>query len=93
MSIEVALGGGPLPRPDLPGRHPQNVPLDEWTDGWLKLGVAAHAGHEWLWLNEHEKRGRGLPADRSEMVAYLVGKGDVPAAGISRSGSGSPSDG
>lgn len=84
VSNESTSGGGLLPRPDLPESHPQNVPLKEWMDGWLKMSIAVHLGRGWLWLNGHEKRSRGLPYPREEMVAFLVGKGDVPAAGVSR---------
>lgn len=73
-----------LPRPDFAEGHPQNVPLDEWTEGWLKLGIAVHAGADYLWMNGGEKGRRGLPASKAEMVAYLAARGDVPAAGATR---------
>ncbi|MTJ93889.1 MAG: hypothetical protein F8N36_13675 [Desulfovibrio sp.] len=70
-----------LPRPDLPGHHPQNTPLSKWTDGWLKMSVAGHTAPEYIVMHDHEKRDRGWPVTRQEMIDLLVHRGDVPAAG------------
>lgn len=75
-------------RPDLPAKHPQNVPLHQWTDGWLKLSVAMHTDPFFLAMHDHEKRAKGWPVTRAEMIALLVEKGEVPAAGV---GAASPS--
>ncbi|BCB21969.1 hypothetical protein [Bosea sp. ANAM02] len=69
-------------RPDLPVRHPQNVPLHQWTDGWLKMSVAMHTDALFLMAYDHEKRAKGWPVTREEMIALLVEKDDIPAAGI-----------
>lgn len=75
-----------LARPDLPKHHPQNIPLDRWTDGWLKLSVAGHTVASYIALHDHEKRERGWPVTRADMIAFLIEKGDVPAAGIDAAG-------
>lgn len=85
-SVETSKGAAGLACPDLPKNHPQNVPLDEWTDGWLKLSIAGHLGVEYVWMNEAEKQSRGLPSSKAGMVAFLIEKGDVPAAGATRGG-------
>lgn len=71
-----------LPRPDLPKHHPQNVPLEQWNDGWLKMSVSCHVDPTYLIAHEHEKRERGWPVTRQEMIEFLVSKDDVPAAGL-----------
>lgn len=68
-------------RPDLPAHHPQNVPLSKWSSGWLKMSVAGHVGVDFIVAHEHEKRAAGWPVTDAEMVDFLTGKGDVPAAG------------
>lgn len=70
-----------LARPDLPAHHPQNVPLDRWTDGWLKMSVAGHTDVAYLVSHDHEKREKGWPVTKAEMIEFLVSKDDVPAAG------------
>lgn len=71
-----------LAKPDLPAHHPQNVPLSEWSDGWLKLSVASHAGASFIMLRDDEKQAQKLPVSRDEMIDFLVSKGDIPAAGV-----------
>ena len=70
-----------LARPDLPHHHPQNVPLCEWTDGWLNLSVGWHTDASYLISSDQEKRERGWPVTRQEKIALLRAKGDIPAAG------------
>jgi hypothetical protein len=70
-----------LARPDLPARHPQNVPLNEWSDGWLTLSVCQHTDPSFMIANEQERRRRRWPTTRQEMIDLLIDKGDVPAAG------------
>lgn len=61
-----------MTRPDLPASHPANVPLNKWTDGWLKLECASLSGNvEFIWMHDHEKRAHNLPVTRDEMVAYI----------------------
>ncbi|MFG1250067.1 hypothetical protein [Xanthobacter flavus] len=72
----------PLSRPDLPAHHPQNVPLSNWTDGWLKLSVAHHTDVHFLLASDDEKRAKGWPLTRAEMIALLVEREDIPAAGV-----------
>lgn len=69
-------------RPDLPVTHPQNTPLHQWTDGWLKLSVAMHTDPYFIAMHDHEKRAKDWPVTREEMIAFLVEKDDIPAAGI-----------
>ena len=71
-----------LPRPHLGAQHPQNVPLSEWNDGWLKLSVAHHTGTEFLLATDAEKRANGWPLTRAEMIALLIERNDIPAAGV-----------
>jgi len=75
---------GMRPRPDLPAHHPQNVPLSQWTDGWLTLSVCNHTDPSYMGAHDHEKRERGWPVTRQEKIDLLISKGDVPAAGIRR---------
>ncbi|WP_234053677.1 MULTISPECIES: hypothetical protein [unclassified Xanthobacter] len=70
-----------LARPDLPAHHPQNVPLTEWTDGWLKMSVCEYTDALYLVAHDEEKRARGWPVTREEMIALLVANGNIPAAG------------
>ena len=70
-----------LARPDLPRHHPQNIPLSEWTDGWLTLSICEHTDVRYVLSHDHEKRDRGWPVTREEKIALLVAKGDIPAAG------------
>lgn len=72
----------PLANPKFGPRHPQNVPLSKWTDGWLKLSIGAHIGHKYIMAHDSEKRAWGWPASRADMIAFLVVTGDVPAAGV-----------
>lgn len=62
-------------------RHPSEVPLNQWTDGWLKLSVASHLEAQYLFLHDHEKKEKGWPASHEEMVSFLIEKGEVPEAG------------
>ncbi|WP_315922983.1 hypothetical protein [Mesorhizobium sp. SP-1A] len=62
-------------------RHPQDVPLNEWTDGWLQLSLANHLGAKYLFAHNHEKAENGWPVSHDEMVAFLIDKGEVPQAG------------
>lgn len=72
----------PLSRQDLPAHHPQNVPLSNWTDGWLKMSVAHHTDVRFLLASDDEKRTKGWPLTRAEMIALLVERKDIPAAGV-----------
>lgn len=72
---------GPRPRPDLPAHHPQNVPLSRWSDGWLTLAISGHLDVGYMLAHEQEKRDRVWPVSRAEKIAFLVDRGDVPAAG------------
>lgn len=69
-------------RNDLPKHHPQNVPLSKWTDGWLTLSVSGHVGARYMLSHDHEKKANGWPVSKDEKVAFLVEKGDIPAAGV-----------
>lgn len=69
-----------LARSDLPAHHPQNVPLSQWSDGWLKLSCAKDATY--LLMHDDEKRKAGLPVTRDEMIDYIVADGGTPAAGV-----------
>jgi len=69
-------------RPDLPSHHPQNVPLDKWTDGWLKMSVAGHICPTYIMAHDCEKAAKGWPITRAAMIDFLVMKRDIPAAGI-----------
>lgn len=71
-----------LARPDLPKHHPQNVPLSQWTDGWLKMSVSSYTDDYYIMMHDHEKRERGWPVSRQEMIDCLVANGDLPAAGV-----------
>lgn len=62
-------------------KHPQDVPLNEWTDGWLQLSVANHFGAQYLFSHTNEKAKNGWPVTHDEMVAFLIDKGEVPQAG------------
>lgn len=62
-------------------RHPQDVPLNEWTDGWLKMSVAHHLDVQFLFAHDHEKVKKGWPVSHEELVAFLIKKGDIPRAG------------
>lgn len=62
-------------------RHPSEVPLNEWTDGWLTMSVASHLDVGYLFAHDHEKEGKGWPATREQKIAFLISKGDVPKAG------------
>lgn len=72
----------PLAAPSLPAHHPQNIPLSKWTDGWLTLSVAGHTDVTYLTANDTERREKEWPVTREEKIAFLVEKGEVPAAGI-----------
>ena len=71
-----------IARPDLPAHHPQNTPLRQWRDGWLKLSVAAAVSHRYLTMSDPEKAERNLPASREEMIKFLIDKNEIPKAGI-----------
>jgi hypothetical protein len=47
-----------------------------------------HTDPFFLAMHDHEKRAKGWPVTRAEMIALLVEKGAVPAAGV---GAASPS--
>lgn len=52
--------------------HPKKVPLYEWKDSWLKMTVAGYARKpEYLALTDHEKKDRGYPVSREEMIEYI----------------------
>ena len=53
-------------------RVPQEVPLSEWSDGWLAMEVASLLD-EPLYLVTHydEKLDRKWPATRQEMIVYI----------------------
>ena len=63
-------------------KHPQDMPLSDWPQGWLTLQVAYHVGAEYISMHEHEKQSKGLPVTRKEMIDYLVEQGDTPRAGV-----------
>lgn len=63
-------------------RHPQDVPLIEWTDGWLVLSVCSYTDATYMIATDEEKRERGWPVGRIEMIALLIRKDDIPRAGI-----------
>lgn len=71
-----------LARPDLPSRHPQNVPLSEWTDGWLVLSVCCHTDALYMTATDAERTERNWPVGRQAMIDLLVAEGDIPAAGV-----------
>ncbi|MFG1270808.1 hypothetical protein V5F40_22920 [Xanthobacter sp. DSM 14520] len=72
----------PLPHPDLPDQHPQNVPLTDWTDGWLKMSVASYTDVRFILATDDEKRAHAWPVTRAEMIALLIERNEIPAAGI-----------
>lgn len=72
----------PLANPKFGPRHPQNIPLSKWTDGWLTLSVAAHIGASYVMATDSEKRARRWPASREDKIALLIVTGGVPAAGV-----------
>jgi|GEM_PF-5578507 len=73
-----------LARPELPATHPQNVPLDQWTEGWLKLSAGGHTGELYILMTDQEKQARGWPVSREQMIDFLIAKEDIPAAGITK---------
>lgn len=68
-------------RDDLPKHHPQNTPLSQWPDGWLKMSCSDEKVL-YIIMHDHEKREKGLPVTREEMIAYLIERGEIPAAGV-----------
>jgi len=73
-----------LPRSDLPAHHPQNTPLEQWNNGWLVLSVAGHVDPLYIVSSTQERRARGWPVTRDDMISFLIEKGDIPAAGTGR---------
>ncbi len=52
--------------------HPKDVPLSEWKDSWLRLTVAGLCNqNEYIMMQDREKRMRGLPVTRDEMIKYI----------------------
>lgn len=59
-------------RPDFPANHPQNVPVDKWPDGWLKMECASRLGEPlFIIMHDYEKLEKGYPVTRDEMTAHL----------------------
>lgn len=53
-------------------RHPSEVPLGEWSDGWLALEIARLADKpEYLWMHPAEKSEAGLPVSHEEMLEFV----------------------
>jgi hypothetical protein len=55
-----------------PKDAPINTPLEEWTEGWLKLEVAVLARKSlYIIMTDKEKEAAGLPVTADEMRAYI----------------------
>lgn len=51
---------------------PRDIPLEQWTNGWLKFDVARKLDYPiYLVMHDHEKRQMGFPVTREEMIAFL----------------------
>lgn len=52
--------------------YPAETPIEEWSDGWLKLEVATIAKDAtYLIMYDNEKRSAGYPVTREEMIAFV----------------------
>lgn len=72
-----------LPRPDLPHRHPQNIPLSQWPQAWIVLEVSVLLDDDYyMVLSSSERENNNYPVTRDEMIKYIIENGKIPAAGI-----------
>jgi hypothetical protein len=52
--------------------YPADTPIEEWSDGWLKLEVASILKDAtYLIMYDSEKRTAGYPITREEMIACI----------------------
>lgn len=65
-----------------PVRHPGNTPLNEWTDGWLKMEIAGITDPAYIVMDEEEMKANGLPVTRKHMIKFLLDHGYEPNAGV-----------
>jgi hypothetical protein len=58
-----------------PKDAPIYTPLEEWTEGWLKMEVAVLARKSlYIIMTDEEKRAAGLPVTADEMRIYIKEK-------------------
>lgn len=61
-------------------KHPKDVPLSEWTEGWLKMEVASLLDTPgYVLMSDSEREQEGYPASRDQRADFIAARREADA--------------
>lgn len=61
-------------------KHPKDIPLSQWSDGWLKMEVASLLDTPgYILMSDVENEREGYPASRDQRADFIASRREADA--------------
>lgn len=61
-------------------KHPKDIPLSQWSDGWLKMEVASLLDTPgYILMSDAEREREGYPASRDQRADFIASRREADA--------------